>query len=294
VLQAVRVRILRDLRRRGVVAMDEAGEASVVEDDGSFDRAPALAHLAAAAVSGAPPAGPERRSRPPISLLGQPGMVVTAPLTVTDMGFSLHAATHAGGHDARAREALVKYILRPPIAQERLHLLPDHLVRIVLRRPSRDGTTAVDLDPLSLVSRLAAAVPPPRQHGTRYAGVLAAASKWRALVVPPPPSSPTAEPDGQVNLPPSPTSPPTWRCRYRPWAELLRRTFAIDVTTCPGCGGPLRLLALVKDPAGIARYLRYLGEPTVPPPRSPARAPPYWKSSVYRRRLAEPPSWVEA
>jgi hypothetical protein len=138
------------------------------------------------------------------------------------MGFSLHAATRAGAHDARAREALVKDILRPPIAHERLRLLPDDLVRIVLRRPFRDGTTAIDMDPLALVSRLAAAVPPPRQHGIRYAGVLAAASNWRALVVPPPPASPTAEPDGQIDLPPSPTSPPTWRCRYRPWAELLR------------------------------------------------------------------------
>jgi hypothetical protein len=53
-------------------------------------------------------------------------------LTVTEMGFSLHAATHAGARDARARAALVKYILRPPIAQERLRLLPDDLVRIVL------------------------------------------------------------------------------------------------------------------------------------------------------------------
>lgn len=283
------MRILGDLRRRGVVAMDDAGEASVVEDDGSGDRDSALSYLAAAAVSGAPPAGPERRNRPPVPLRGHPGVVVTAPLTVTQMGFSLHAATRAGAHDARAREALVKYILRPPIAQERLRLLPDDLVRIVLRRPFRDGTTAIDLDPLSLVSRLAAAVPPPRQHSIRYAGVLAAASKWRALVVPPPPLSPAAEPDPQ-----SPSPPPTWRCRYRPWAELLRRAFAIDVTTCPRCGSPLRLLALVKDPAGIARYLRYLGEATEPPPRSPARAPPYWKSSVFRRRLAGPPSWVEA
>jgi len=41
--------------------------------------------------------------------------------------------------------------LRPPIAQERLHLLDDGLVRIELRRPFRDGTVAVDLDPLSLL-----------------------------------------------------------------------------------------------------------------------------------------------
>ena len=64
-----------------------------------------------------PPAGPERRRRPAIPLRGRPGVVVTAPLTVTEMGFSLHAATHASAHDHRGREALVKYILRPPVAR---------------------------------------------------------------------------------------------------------------------------------------------------------------------------------
>jgi hypothetical protein len=33
-------------------------------------------------------------------------------------------------------------------------------VRIELRRPFRDGTVAIDLDPLSLLCRLAASVPP--------------------------------------------------------------------------------------------------------------------------------------
>jgi hypothetical protein len=36
---------------------------------------------------------------------------------------------------------------------------------------------------------------------------------------------------------------------YRPWAELLRRTFTVDVETCPRCGGRMRLLAVITDPA---------------------------------------------
>ena len=72
---------------------------------------------------------------------------------MTELGFSLHAATSAGAQDRRGREALVQYILRPPIAQERLRLLPDDLVRIELKKPFRDGTWAIDLDPLSLLCR---------------------------------------------------------------------------------------------------------------------------------------------
>ena len=50
-------------------------------------------------------------------------------------------------------------------------------MRITLKRPLSDGTVAVDMDPLSLLCRLAASVPPPRFHTVRYAGVLAPASK---------------------------------------------------------------------------------------------------------------------
>jgi hypothetical protein len=62
--------------------------------------------------------------------------------------------------------------------------------------------------------------------------------------------------------------------RYRAWAELLRRTFGLDVETCPRCGARMRLLALVTEPKNVERFLSHLGEPTEPPPRAPARDPP--------------------
>ncbi len=68
-------------------------------------REPAVAQLASAAVSGRLPAGPQLRQRPPLALRGQPGVNITAPLSVTEMGFSLHAATTASADDARGREA---------------------------------------------------------------------------------------------------------------------------------------------------------------------------------------------
>ena len=71
---------------------------------------------------------------------------------------------------------------------------------------------------------------------------------------------------------------------YRPWAELLQRTFSVDVLVCPSCQGRMRLLAVVKNPASITRYLAAAGELTDVPSRAPGRGPPYWKSRVLRRQ----------
>jgi Putative transposase len=95
---------------------------------------------------------------------------------VTD-GFTLHAATRAGALDAAGREALLRYVLRRPLAQERLEQCPHGLVRITLKKAYSDGTLAVDMDPLSLLCRLVTSVPPPRLHTVRYAGVLVPARR---------------------------------------------------------------------------------------------------------------------
>lgn len=56
------------------------------------------------------------------------------------------------------------------------------------------------------------------------------------------------------------------------WAELMRRS--LDVLACPRCGGRLTVIALIEDPAVLARVLRHLGLPTDIPEAQPARAPP--------------------
>jgi hypothetical protein len=76
-----------------VVEGDGEGEARFLADD-LGEREPALTQLAAAAVSGLPPAGPELRRKPLTVLLPTAdGPKVVRPLCVEDGGFSLHAAT---------------------------------------------------------------------------------------------------------------------------------------------------------------------------------------------------------
>ena len=265
--RAVR-RMKRYLERRGTLAVDASDD-----DD-------AEATLDASAVSGqVPPAGPQwLRGLAP---LAPSALRFDKPLCATLDGFSLHAATHAGALDAEGREALLRYVLRPPLAQDRLEVRPDGLVRIALKRAYSDGTVAVDMDPLSLLCRLATSVPPPRFHTVKYAGVLAPASAWRARIAP---RAKAARALDETTKATTTERPKRAGTTYRPWAELLARTFAVDVLECPKCHGRMKLIALVKDPRQISRFLTHLGEPTDPPRRAPNRGPPFWKSTVLRQR----------
>jgi hypothetical protein len=102
ILQVARVRILRYLQRRALICVDP--QATIINDE-LLERDPALAQLAAAAVSGLPPAGPALRAKGPVllPLPNRPGLRIAAPLSVIDLGFSLHAATRADALDSRGR-----------------------------------------------------------------------------------------------------------------------------------------------------------------------------------------------
>jgi hypothetical protein len=153
VLQMAKARILKALARLG--AVDVTPDALAV-DDAWAARDPVMAHLAAAAVAGLPPAGPAERKCDPVTIVdgGRPDIV--GDLVVQDHGFNLHAKTRAGALDEPARARLLRYVLRPPLARERLERLPDHRVRLQLKRPWSDGTYALEMDALALLSRLAA------------------------------------------------------------------------------------------------------------------------------------------
>src|SRR5690606_14907520 len=125
-----------------------------------------------ASTLGRVPAGPALRQQDPIRLSPGRGLEYPKGLCASAHGLSLHAATTARADDAVGREALCKYILRPPIAQENIQLLTGDLVRLRLKRPFSDGTFALDLDPLSVLVRLATTVAgscrPTAEAGRRF------------------------------------------------------------------------------------------------------------------------------
>ena len=127
------------------------------------------------------------------------------------------------------------------------------------------------MTPLEFLQRLAALVPRPRLHLIRYYGVLAPHAALRSQIVP-------GETDPATAASNEPSDSPTASTWARlNWAHLLKRVFAIDMTTCPQCGGPLTLLAAIEEPTVIIKILTHLG--------LPRRAAPH-----HAPRLASTPS----
>jgi hypothetical protein len=44
------------------------------------------------------------------------------------------------------------------------------------------------------------------------------------------------------------------------WAQRLKRVFDIDVTTCCECGGDVKIIASIEDPAVIQKILAHLDD----------------------------------
>ena len=141
-------------------------------------------------------------------------------------------------------------------------------MRLALKRAYRDGTTHVIFEPEDFIARLAALVPKPRAHLTRYHGVFAPASPDRAQVVPGTRAA-AKKPAGSGEV------SDTDRLRSLTGAQRLKRVFAIDIETCRRCGGQLKVIASIEDPPVIERILAHLGCDSEPSDSAhPSRAPP--------------------
>ena len=195
--------------------------------------------------------------------MGEPHRSRISPqLCANAHGFSLHAGVHCEADDRRGLEQLCRYITRPAISNERLSINREGNVVLKLKTPWRNGATHIVMSPMEFMQRLAALVPRPRLHLIRFHGVLAPNSKLRSQVVPVPAQKTTA---GEGDCQHAHGAPARMT-----WARLLKRVFDIDIERC-ACGGRLKLIAVIEEPAVIERILTHLGLCAQPPPRAPAR-----------------------
>jgi len=191
------------------------------------------------------------------------------PLCAVTQGFSLHAEVYCAPWERDKLEKLCRYIARPAVAEERLSLRPSGDIVLKLKTQYSDGTSHLLFSGLEFVEKLAALVPPPRIHLTRFFGCLAPHSKIRSQIVPKKAdvSEPPANTDNGAQAEETPK-----KNRRMSWAELLARVFAIDMKHCPNCGSEnFKPISAILETSVIKKILTHLGLPAEPPDIAPAR-----------------------
>jgi len=95
-------------------------------------------------------------------------------------------------------------------------------------------------------------VPKPRVNLTRFHGVFAPNSKYRAKVTPARRRQRKKYHSADIDQ----TS--AEKRVSMTWAKRLKRVFNIEIETCSECGGDVRIIASVEDPAVIRTILAFL------------------------------------
>jgi len=122
--------------------------------------------------------------------------------------------------------------------------------------PSPSGATHVMFEPLDFISRLVALIPKPRVNLTRFHGVFAPNSRYRAMVTP----SKRGKGRKTKTANDKQDQTPAERHAAMTWAQRLKRVFNIDIETCSECGSNVKIIASIEDPLVIQKILAHLDE----------------------------------
>jgi hypothetical protein len=190
-------------------------------------------------------------------------------------GFDLHAGETIRVGDKERLERLLRYVLRPPVAQHRLKLQNDGRIVLGLKNSWNDGTTHLLFEPIEFLEKLSAIIPKPQINLIIYSGVLAPNAKWRKKVVNFGKEIPPGEKKDNEKEALKPMA------RSLTWAELMMRVFSIDVLACKHCNGRMRVISVIKENAVIQKILNHLGLESALPTTSPSRASPWQEAFEY-------------
>ncbi|MCE3002026.1 MAG: transposase, partial [Xanthomonadaceae bacterium] len=119
--------------------------------------------------------------------------------------------------------------------------------------------THVEFEPIDFIAKLAALVPPPRTHLTRFHGIFAPNANLRAQLTPAGRGRRPAI-DAESTAKPTDDRTPAERRRSMTWAQRLKRVFGIDVSTCVHCGGAVRIVACIEEPKAIRAIIAHFAK----------------------------------
>lgn len=247
IIKTFQMRMLKLLQRRGLVQKIESENGG----DAMAESSNIETILQGASVQYRIATGPNSGQK--VRKVGSFGTTTDEPFKTGDLsailgGYSIHAATYVHKKNRTELERLCRYILRPPVAEQRVEIKGDKIL-YHFKSAWRDGTKAIELTGSEFIEKLVAIIPQPRIHLTRFHGILAPHSKHRSRIVP---NSVRIKEKCANEEKQEPKKP------RLSWAQLLKRVFKIDMENCP-CGGKLQFVAAIMSSKAIQKILEHEG-----------------------------------
>jgi Putative transposase len=194
-----------------------------------------------------------------LALLRRRGLLSEQRIELLDSwrrsGFSVHNRVFVHPREGREFEALVRYMMRPPVSLARLHFTPGSPEVVYAPKAGHDKAEPAEaerIDAMEFVARVLVQIPDPRRHLVRYYGAYSNASRGKRKKATAP-----AEPSSS-HQPPEDAAVPDRSSRAalrRRWAELIRRVYEVDPLVCPRCGSEMRVISFITQPALIDRIV---------------------------------------
>lgn len=221
--------------------------------------------------------------------------------TVRDFLVAAVGDSHAVGEPVNvaegAGEALLKYMVRAPVVQERITPAPSRAGTGVggprrgslqKRLPGTGGSVVIYkadrlhprhganfrvLDVLDFIALVTAHIPDPHEKSVIYYGWYSNRSRGerRKHEATPVPATTAAAPamieDGSADAARAPAAV------RRAWAAMIRRVYEVDPLVCPRCSGEMEIVSFIEDEDVIFAILKHLGL-LAGVPDAAERAPP--------------------
>jgi hypothetical protein len=208
----------------------------------------------------------------------------------THSGFSVHDRVWLDEDDAAAHDRLARYCARCPVSLERLEYDRESGT-VTYASDKADGPTAGShtFEAVEFIARLVAHIPDHGQVMQRYYGYYANRTRGERQKADEAAARPSVAggrasddpelPEGGITIV-EPEDFSRGDARRR-WAELIRLVYEVDPLVCPRCGGQMRVIALIQEPAVTNEILRHLrskgrdaraGPWATGPPGAPATA----------------------
>jgi hypothetical protein len=183
-------------------------------------------------------------------------------------GFSAWRGEPISRRDRRAQENLAQYVMRNPFSVEKMSYVAE-TGTVIYRSGMSHGKHKKNFEVLDAPAFIAAVtqhIPPKGFQMVRYYGWYSnrALGERKRLGL----TKPGADiEEGQEGTVLDVADHQPTRVPSKTWRQLIQKVWEVDPLVCPRCGGEMKIIALIEEPAVVERILKHLELWRDPEPR---------------------------